>query len=131
MKITSSKEIEPFKRMIDEYSNCFYQRDLESLRKLYVSDGDVIYFDNHAGCDSTNLADHLTKVGKFFETGRIEELISEDICVYQHGDSACLLIKYRYPSKPRPCVRTTYLLENHDHQWKIRHIHCSFDPNEQ
>jgi len=130
MRITDSKEIDKIKGIIDQYNDCFYRRDLERLKNLYVPDGDIIYFDNHEGCDSTNLTDHLTEVGKFFETGKIEELISEDMVVYQHGDCACLLIKLRYPSKPRPCVRTTYYLENHDHQWKIRHIHCSFDPNE-
>jgi len=69
------------------------------------------------GCDSTNLADHLSKVGKFFPTGRIEELFSEDMCVYQHGDFACLLMKFRYPGKPRPSVRATHHLEHQDHPY--------------
>ena len=130
MKITNPSEIEKFKKFLNEYNDCFYQRDLERLKKLYVPDGDIVFFDNHENCDSNNLEDHLLKVRKFFETGNIEKLLSEDMVVYQHEKCACLLIKLRYSSKPKPCVRTTFYLENHDNQWKIRHIHCSFDPNE-
>ncbi len=72
----------------------------------------------------------MKKVEDFFESGNIEELISEDLVVFQHGESACLIIKLRYSSKPKPYVRTTYIIEQHGTQWKIRHIHYSFDPNE-
>lgn len=130
MKVTNPKELEQFQKLLDEYNDCFYKRDLDRLKSLYVPDGDVIFFDNHKDCDSKTLEDHLLKVSKFFDTGKIEELLSEDMAVYQHGDSACLLIKYRYPSKPTPGVRSTFYLENHDDGWKIRHIHYSFDPNE-
>ena len=130
MRINDPNELKIFESIIDEFSSCFYERDIERLKNLYVSDGEIIYFDNHANCDSIDLEDHIKKVGDFFRTGNIEELTSEDFVVFRHGQGACLLIKYRYPSHPTPCVRTTYYLEMHDDQWKIRHIHCSFDPNE-
>jgi ketosteroid isomerase-like protein len=131
MRVTDQNELKIFESIIDEYSTCFYERDIERLKNLYVSDGDIIYFDNHANCDSIDLEDHLKKVGDFFRSGNIEELISEDFVVFRHGQGACMLIKYRYPSHPKPCARTTYYLELHNDQWKIRHIHCSFDPNEE
>ena len=130
MKIRNPSEIEIFQKFLDEYNDCFYQRDLGRLKNLYVSDGDIVFFDNHKDCDSQDIEDHLLKVLNFFETGKIVELLSEDMVVYQHGNSACLLFKHRYSSKPRPGVRTTFYLENHDNEWKIRHIHYSFDPNE-
>ena len=130
MKVTDPNEIRKFQKFLDEYNDCFYQRDIESLKNLYVSDGDIIFFDNHEDCDSQDLEDHLLKVFKFFESGNIEEILSEDKVIYQHGNSACILMKCRYPSKPKPGVRTTMYLESHDNEWKIRHIHYSFDPNE-
>jgi len=130
MRIHDPNELKIFKSIIDEYSNCFYERDIERLKNLYVSDGDIIYFDNHADCDSKDLEDHIKKVEDFFGDGNIEKLSSEDFVVFRHGQSACMLIKYRYPSHPTPCVRTTYYLELYDDHWKIRHIHSSFDPNE-
>jgi hypothetical protein len=130
MRINDPNELKLFESIIDEYSRCFYERDSERLKNLYVSDGDIVYFDNHAYCDSNHLEDHIHKVREFFRNGNIEELISEDFVVFRHGQGACILIKYRYPSHPTPCVRTTYYLEHYNDQWKIRHIHCSFDPNE-
>ena len=130
MRITDANEVAEFESLLAEYDDCFFERDIERLRSLYVADGDVIYFDNHADCDSADLEDHIAKLKHFFDTGTIEELASEDLTVFRHGSSACVLIKYRYPSRPTPCVRSTYYLERHDDLWKIRHIHASFDPNE-
>ncbi len=130
MRINDPNKLKAFISVINEYNDCFYKRDIERLRALYVADGDIIFFDNHKDCDSTDLEDHIEKVGDFFRTGNIEEVISEDLVVYQHGESACLLVKLRYSSHPKPGVRTTYYLELHDTQWKIRHMHHSFDPNE-
>lgn len=131
MKVTDPNEIKKFQIFLDEYNDCFYRRDIERLKNLYTSDGDIVFFDNHENCDSQDLDDHLLKISKFFESGKIEEILLEDMVIYQHGDSACILMKCRYSSKPKPCVRTTLYLEKHDSVWKIRHIHYSFDPNEQ
>ena len=57
MRINDPNELKIFESIIDEYSNCFYERDIERLRNLYVSDGDIIYFDNHADCDSIDFED--------------------------------------------------------------------------
>ena len=131
MRVTHPDELKIFQSIIDEYSSCFYERDIERLKNLYVPDGDIIYFDNHADCDSIGLEDHLKRIGDFVGSDSVEELSSEDFIVFRHGQAACMLIKYRYPSRPTPSVRTTYYLELHNVQWKIRHIHCSFDPNEE
>ncbi|MDJ0531741.1 MAG: hypothetical protein QNJ70_04450 [Xenococcaceae cyanobacterium MO_207.B15] len=40
--------LEEFEQLLRQYNQCFYERDIESLRNMYVSDGEVIYFDNHA-----------------------------------------------------------------------------------
>ncbi|WP_261891005.1 hypothetical protein [Acaryochloris marina] len=46
---------------------------MESLLKLYVDGGKIIYVDNHAGCDSTDLDHHLQQVRHFIATGTIVE----------------------------------------------------------
>jgi hypothetical protein len=52
------------KQILDVYHQCFLDRDLDALSRLYVNDGSLIY--NHANCDSETLADHLSKVSEFF-----------------------------------------------------------------
>ncbi len=77
-----------------------------------------------------NLETHLTKVKKFFDSGTIVELLSENLAVCQFGDAACMVVTVRYSDNPQPGVRASFFLEKHLLQWKIRHIHFSTNPNE-
>ncbi len=123
-------ELEEFEELLKQYNQCFYNRDIKSLKDMYVSDGNVIYFDNHANCDSSEIEVHLTKVQEFFSKGSIVKLNYENLVVYQFGNAACMIVTLRYSSNPKPGVRSTFLLEKYYQQWKIRHIHFSTDPNE-
>ena len=131
MLLTTDEQRKPFKALLDAYDQCFYNKDIEGLKALYVTDGGVSYFDNHAHCDSRSLADHLKKVGHFFNTGNIVRVDYADIEVYEYTDSALLITMVRYSNKPKPGVRVSYFLEKQQGEWRIRHIHCSSDPNEE
>ena len=122
--------LEGFEQFLQRYNQCFYDRNLVSLKNLYVDDGKVTYFDHHQGCDSTDLDHHLQQISRFFSTGTIVELLTEGMHVFQTGDAACLITKVRYSNQPRPGVRSTFFLERVQQDWKIRHIHFSTDPNE-
>jgi hypothetical protein len=136
MKRLSDREAAPFRALLEAYNRCFYDRDLRALSALYASDGDLPYFDNHPGCDSMALGDHLEKVGAFFARGRltdsgdVEPLLVEKLSVFADVASAVMTVTLRYASKPRPGVRSTFVLQREDAGWRIRHIHFSFDPNE-
>lgn len=124
------KGLGDYRAFIDQYNDCFYRRDIDALRDMYSSDGDIIYFDNHSLCDSYNLENHIEKVGKFIESGDVEKLQYEILRVFDTTSSVCLIVKFIYPSNPVPSVRTTFYLERTGTQLKIRHLHYSFDPNE-
>lgn len=137
MKRLSGKQAAPFRAFLDAYNRCFYDRDLQSLRALYASDGDLLYFDNHPGCDSPTLDHHLRQVGAFFargkrtESGVIEPLLVEGLTVFASETAATMTVMLRYASAPRSGVRATFVLQREDNSWRIRHIHFSFDPNEE
>ena len=124
------QNLDKFKALLDQYNACFYQKDLEALKRMYWSGGDLVYFDNHAQCDSDDLAGHIEKVGHFFQSGKIEKLQCEVLRVFETGSAACVIARYIYPRHPEPSVRTTFYLEKENNQLKIRHIHFSFNPNE-
>ena len=123
MLLVTDGQHEPFKALLDAYHQCFYAKDIEALKALYVADGAVIYFDNHADCDSQTLTDHLKKVSHFFNTGNIVRFDYEDIAVYEYTDSAFLLTKVWYSDRPEPGVRASFFLEKQHDGWKIRHVH--------
>ena len=131
MPIIMGERLAVFRKVLDDYDRCFCHRDIDALRELYASDGDITFFDNHSGCDSFDLDDHIKKAHAFFQTGTIVNISSENMIVYENADSACIIVKHRYSNKLKPGVRATYFLEKENHTWKIRHIHCSFDPNEE
>ena len=116
--------------LLERYNQAFYQRDLEALRALYVSDGEVPYFDNHAGCDSPDLADHLCKVAAFLAGGEVEPLAIEGVRFFVHGDAGCVVATVRYTGRPAPRVRGSFFVERRGQAWKIRHVHFSDDPND-
>jgi hypothetical protein len=136
MRRLAEDEAAPFRALLDAYNRCFLDRDLAALRALYVRDGEVVYFDNHAGCDSTSLDKHLEKVGAFFahgkatESGGVEPLLSEGFTVFAGDAAAVMTVVLRYTSAPKPGVRSTFVLEPEAGDWRIRHLHFSFDPGE-
>ena len=128
--MTESGPKKEFEELLAQYNRAFYDRDLAALRELYVPDAEVAYFDNHAGCDSTDLETHLGKVATFLKTGDIVPLLVENVRAFVHGDAACVVATFRYSAEPVPGVRVSFFLERHAAVWRIRHIHFSQDPNE-
>ena len=113
MKLLQDEQLIPFRKLLDEYNNCFYKRNIEGLEQLYVEDDDLIYFDNHENCDSFNFSDHIKKVTNFFKTGTIVPLSYENLIVYQFDNSACMIVKIRYIDRPQPGVRASFFLDCH------------------
>ncbi|MGB4268388.1 MAG: hypothetical protein WBK20_04325 [Spirochaetota bacterium] len=51
------KEIIDF---LDAYNECFYEKDIEKLKKFYdTKNNRLIYFDNHKNNDTYDLEQHL------------------------------------------------------------------------
>lgn len=130
MELTDEESLRPFKSLMDKYDESFYTRNIETFRSLHISDNGLVFFDNHANCDSMTYKSHEAKVINFFKSGEIENLIRENIRVFVTDNMACITAMLRYSSKPYPGVRTTYVLEREEGAWKLRHMHHSFDPNE-
>ena len=126
----TGERLSVFKKVLDDYDQAFLHRDIAALRKLYSSDGEITFFDNHSECDSFDIDDHINRAQAFFLSGTMVNISSENLIVYENAESACIIVKHRYSNRPKPGVRATYFLEKDNSEWKIRHIHCSFDPNE-
>jgi ketosteroid isomerase-like protein len=117
--------------LFDRYNRCFYDRDLNALRSLYVDDdAGFVYFDNHADSDSVGLDDHLSKVSAFFASGAVVSLATEVLATSVHGDAGCLVARVRYQGSSGPSVRTSMFAERHAGEWRVRHLHFSSDPND-
>ena len=56
------------------------------------------------------------------------ELTIENFNVFSKNDVACLCFIAKYKSFPRPYVRTTMYIEKIEDNWKVLHVHCSFEP---
>ena len=124
-----------FTDFLDNYDQAFYDKDINKLKKFYDSTSDVlVYFDNHKNNDTYCLDEHLRLISDFFENGKstesgeVEPLIIENLHMFHKTDSACLCFIARYKSFPVPAVRATMYLECVDNEWKIMHVHCSFEP---
>ena len=105
------------------------------MKEYYDTDNDrLIYYDNHMNNDTYTLQEHIALVsifltnGKETESGEVEELIIEDFNVFSKNDAACLCFIAKYKSFPRPYVRTTMYIEKIEDNWKVLHVHCSFEP---
>lgn len=129
----SSKEI--FEDFLNRYNECFYKKDIASLREFYDTQSNVlIYFDNHKGNDTYTLEEHLKLISDFFtkgkqtESGGVEPLIIENLNVFHRESAACLCFISRYQSFPELAVRSTLYLECIEGKWKIVHAHFSFCP---
>ncbi len=124
-----------FKDFLNAYNECFYKKDLASLKEFYdTNDNILIYFDNHKNNDTYSLEEHLKLISDFFNNGKLTEvgeaepLIIENFNVFHKGEAACLCFLSRYKSFPVPAVRSTLYLECTDGTWKIMHAHFSFEP---
>ena len=117
-------------------NQCFYDRDIDALKLLYAPSSSVGFWDNHANCDTYELKEHIKKLSDFFEngkqteTGTVEPLLVENLRASSEDGFAVLTAVLRYQSAPRPGVRSSFVLKKHDENWKIIHLHHSFDPNE-
>lgn len=76
-----------------KYNECFYNKDIVSLKDFYVVQSNVlIYFDNHKGNDTYTLDAQLKLISDFFvkgkltESGDVEPLIIEDLTIF-HKES--------------------------------------------
>ena len=113
---------------IHRYNDCFYRKDMDALRELYSADAFSVFWDNHAGCDATELRDHFNAVGAFFakgketESGDVEPLMVEDARAHQVGDSLLITAILRYASVPKPGVRSTLWLVLDRGAWRAAHI---------
>ena len=136
MRLARPSEADEFRRILESYNQCFYQRDLEALRRMYAEERRMIYFDNHADCDTEELDAHLDAVGRFFregkktESGDVEPVAIENLTVYCSDAAAFATAVFRYQSAPRPGVRATFAFAAREGGWRILHIHFSFDPSE-
>lgn len=127
---------EYFLNYLNEYNKSWTDKDLEKLKEFYdTTNNRLIYYDNHKNNDTYTLNDHLSLVsdfltnGKETESGEVEELIIEDFNVFSKGDAACLCFIAKYKSFPTPYVRTTMYIEKIENNWKVLHVHCSFEPD--
>ena len=126
---------EYFLNYLNEYNQTWVDKDLEKLKKYYDTDNNrLIYYDNHRNNDTYTLQEHIALVSNFLtngketESGQVEELIIEDFNVFTKNDVACLCFIAKYKSCPRPYVRTTMYIEKIEDEWKVLHVHCSFEP---
>ena len=56
--VENSKDF--FVDFLNQYNQCFYNKDIESLRDFYDTQSNVlIYFDNHKNNDTYTLDEHL------------------------------------------------------------------------
>lgn len=124
-----------FEKFLNDYNKTWYNKDIKKLKEYYDVDGNnLIYYDNHNNNDTYTLEEHLVLISDFFdngkntESGKVEELTIENFNVFSKENAACLCFVARYKSCPNPYVRTTMYLEQIKEEWKVLHVHCSFEP---
>jgi len=120
---------------LKQYDKSFLEKDIEKLKTFYSEkDNELIYFDNHKDNDTYSVSAHLKLLNDFFqkgkktESGNVEELEMEKTHYFKRDKAACICFYARYKSFPEKAVRTTMYLEKNQKQWKIKHVHCSFEP---
>jgi len=119
---------------IKEYDKCFLERNIKKLKSFYPDNNELVYFDNHKNNDTYSVDEHLKLLNEFFqkgkktESGTVEEITMENVRYFKTESSACICFFARYKSFPNPAVRTTMYLEKNNGKWKIKHVHCSFEP---
>lgn len=136
MMTSTDEQMQALLNILVEYNQCFYDRDINALEAMYCDSTGFVFWDNHPGCDSRNLGDHLRKVGDFFaagkstESGDVEPLIIDAPCAQVFENTAIITAIFRYKSTPSPGVRSTFVVRSVGTRWKIAHVHHSFDPSE-
>jgi len=122
-------DIGKFTAFLDRYIQTFLETDPSALRGMYC-EGEMVYFDNHAGSDSFLLDDHIAKVAEFLKSGQASQVFYKEPIVYEDARSACLITWFRYDGQGEFKMRTTFYLESSGcDDWKIRHVHCSEIPS--
>ncbi|HEY1407136.1 MAG TPA: nuclear transport factor 2 family protein [Spirochaetota bacterium] len=123
-------------KLLSEYDKSFIDKDLESLKSFYsMNNNELIFFDNHKNNDTYSVDDHLKLLDDFFthgkktESGKVEEITIENVHHFRTENAACVCFLARYKSFPTPAVRSTMYLEKEIAKWKIKHVHCSFEPD--
>ena len=131
----NNSENNELKKLLDEYDNCWYNKDIEALKSYYSNiNSELIYFDNHKNNDTFSINEHLELVRIFFqhgketESGHVEEILKENMNYFITENAACICSYARYKSYPTPIARSTMYLENDLNVWHIKHVHCSFEP---
>ena len=129
--MNTNKELRKF---LNNYNQSWYDKDINKLKNFYDKNNCLIYFDNHKGNDTYSVENHLELVSEFFEKGKqtesgaVEELLIDNLNIISNETSACMCYLARYKSFPKPAVRTTMYLQKENDDWKIFHVHCSFEP---
>jgi hypothetical protein len=68
------KNNDELKIFLEDYNNCFLQKDINRLRQFYSDDNEeLIYFDNHKNNDTFTIDDHLSLLSEFFKNGKTTE----------------------------------------------------------
>jgi len=78
--------VRPFLSFIDEYDHTFYERNIDKFQLLHVRDNGVVFFDNHADCDSSTYKEHEASVASYFRSGEIGTLVREKFRVFVADD---------------------------------------------
>ena len=125
------------KEFFDSYNKCFYEKDLEKLKTFYdTKTNKLVFFDNHKNNDTYTVEEHIKLISNFFtkgkltESGGVEELIINDMNIFNAENAGCICFIAKYKSFPEPAMRCTYYVEKKENEWKIIHAHCSFQPDQ-
>lgn len=123
------------KNFISAYDKCFLEKNIQKLKTFYPENNtELVYFDNHKDNDTYTVEEHLKLLNDFFqkgketESGSVEELIMKNVHLFKKSSAACICFYASYKSFPKPAIRTTMYLEKDKENWKIKHVHCSFEP---
>ena len=126
---------EKFQKYLNAYNQTWCDKDIDKLKEFYDTENNrLIYYDNHKDNDTYTLEEHIKLVSEFLtkgkktESGQVEELLIENFNIFSTENSVCLCFIAKYKSFPKPHVRTTMYIEKIKEQWKVLHVHCSFEP---
>ena len=110
-------ETKVFMDFLNSYNECFYKKDLEKLKTFYnINNNKLVFFDNHKGNDTYTVEEHLKLISEFFakgkstESGDVEELIIENINIFNTENAGCICFIAKYKSFPEPSMRYTYYI---------------------
>ena len=114
--------LEDFAAIEVDSGNEYYQHVVKDYKKA------LEFFKQELESDYSNSLNSYEDTVFETESGQVEELIIENFNVFSKKDVACLCFIAKYKSCPRPYVRTTMYIEKIEDEWKVLHVHCSFEP---